>query len=175
MRQRKPEEIVGGIVFLLIGLLFLAASLQLGMVSQMFFDTQPGAGYYPAILSVGLILLGGVLLGKGVYGQPSGQQAESSADPLEEGVSPPAPAMETVLAPQERRANIKAICLTIVVIALALFLWRFTGFYPAMILMCVVLNVVFRDSWLLNGLLTAGTIGFVYLAFTSALKITFRI
>ena len=191
MHLRKPEEIAGGVLFLLSGLIFLISSLKLGVVSEMFFDTQPGAGYYPAILSGGLILLGAVLLGRGLLGKGPFSQASSAAIGEAEGKEEPFPAAaaeaegkeepfpaaaaEASLTAQERRANVKTVCLTAAVISAALLLWRFTGFYPAMIVMCVALNVIYRASWLQSGLLTAGTTVFIYVAFTHILKITFKI
>ncbi len=177
MHLRNPEEIAGGVLFLLSGLIFLISSLKLGVVSEMFFDTQPGAGYYPAILSGGLILLGAVLLGRGLLGKGPFSQASSAAIGEAEGKEEPFPAAaaEASLTAQERRANVKTVCLTAAVISAALLLWRFTGFYPAMIFMCVALNVIYRASWLQSGLLTAGTTVFIYVAFTHILKITFKI
>jgi len=66
-QMQRPRDIVGGLVIVAVGALFLllGRGLEFGNSFQM------GPGYFPSVLSVLTIILGGVLTWQGMRGAPA--------------------------------------------------------------------------------------------------------
>ena len=63
---QRPRDIIGGLVILAIGALFLLLGRELEFGNSF----QMGPGYFPSVLSVLTMILGGVLTWKGLRGAP---------------------------------------------------------------------------------------------------------
>lgn len=176
MNKIKPDELVGGLLFVAVGIFFSIFALRLGLVSKLFFDVQPGAGLYPLILGAGLAMLGAIMAVRSIL--PNKKHDAHTFKPIEEvkeGEANPCAENAEGLSQEEKKINIRIAVYTVLIIVVAMIMWNYVGFYPAVTLMCLALNFVFKTKPLQNVLLTVGTVGFVYLAFTYALKITFGI
>ena len=63
---QRPRDIIGGLVIVAVGALFLLLGRELEFGNSF----QMGPGYFPSVLSVLTMILGGVLTWKGLRGAP---------------------------------------------------------------------------------------------------------
>lgn len=149
--ERLKGDTIPGLICIVVGLAFLLPSIDLGIIATTK-DGVPGAGFFPAILSSGVIL-GGI----GLFF--SGLMAKGS--------------FEYFHLDEEQKQNIRPFFITIISMLVFMLLWKFVDFFVAMALFCLFLNKVYKRSWKFNILFTIGLVAGIYVAFTILLKIQF--
>ena len=149
--ERLKGDTVPGLICIEVGLAFLLPSINLGIIATTK-DGVPGAGFFPAILSSGVILGGIGLFFNGFMAKGS---------------------FEYFHLDEEQKKNIRPFFITIISMLVFMLLWKFVDFFVAMALFCLFLNRIYKRSWKFNILFTVGLVVGIYIAFTVLLKIQF--
>ena len=148
-------DTIPGVITMLFGLIFVtatAANPKLTAVSQTS-DGVPGAGFFPYLLGFGVIILGALLVMRGLR-----QKGQVQYINLEE----------------ETKQNLKVLFLSMLGIVLFLVFWKLTGqFIIGMLIVCFYLNWLFQRSWKFNVIYTVAFTAFIYLTFFVGFSIQF--
>lgn len=161
------DETIGGAVLVAFSLFFIIPTVEYKIGNVVNNVWQPGAGFYPLFSGILVLIFGIILIVTGIYrAYQTGKTAEKYLETVPE---------DEPIAPEQQKANIRLLIGTILSVLLMLLLWKFIGFYPAAVIMCALLNFLYKDKILTNILLTVILLGFIFLGFTIGLNITFRI
>lgn len=146
-------DTIPGLLFTVVGVFFLIPALKLGFTSSTS-DGVPGAGFFPAICSVIVIILGLAVSIDGI--RKKGAFVYFEMD-------------------EEQRKNKIPFFVTIAAIIFFFFIWKFTSFFIAVPIFAFGMNVFLKRSILFNILFTVILTVCIYLAFTKLLMINFII
>lgn len=146
-------DTVPGLLVVGFGIMFLIPGTQLGIASTTS-DNVPGAGFFPVIISVAVILFGLALFVKGL--KDNGKLVYFQMD-------------------EEQKANVRPFFLTILGIAAFFVIWKFVRFEVAALAFSLFLNWVYHRSWKFNVAFTVIFVGLIYCIFSLGLKIEFAI
>lgn len=148
-------DTVPGLLSILFGGLFVAATVvnpQLTAVAQTS-DGVPGAGFFPYLLGGAIILLGIVLLIRGIRQHGTVQYIQLD---------------------EEGKKNVKVLLLSLLGIIALLVFWRLTNqFIIGVPILCLYLNWLFERKWLFNILYAGIFSAFIYLVFTVGFSVQF--
>lgn len=157
MPKKRKGDTVPGILTVLFGLAFLFmtrtnAHLSFAATTT---DGVPGAGFFPYILSVLVIVTGICLFIRGIKQNGTKQYVTVNA---------------------EMKRNIKVVVLTTAGLAVFLVFWYITGLFIAGTLLFVIyLNKIYRRTWRFTLLYGVIFTIFVYLVFKMAFSIQFTV
>lgn len=146
-------DTVPGCFFIGFGLLFLFPSLGLGVASPTS-DGVPGAGFFPTIMAVLLIVFGILLTINGIKSKGSLVYFEMD---------------------EEQKANVKPFFITMISICVFFALWKVIGFYFSVLIFCFFLNKVYQRNFKFNITYSILFTALIYFVFTVALKIQFTV
>ena len=149
--NRLKGDTVPGLILFLIGLAFFVPSVNFGILPTTK-DGVLGAGFFPAVLSVGIMIAGLIFFIQGL--KENGNVEYFSMD-------------------EEQKANLKPFFITIAAVFAFMLIWLFVDFFVAMAAFCIFMNWVYKRTWKFNLVFTAGFVISVYVAFTFFLKIQF--
>ncbi len=148
-------DTIPGVITMLFGLLFVAATAanpKLTAISQTS-DGVPGAGFFPYLLGFGVMILGALLVIRGLR-----QKGQVQYINLEE----------------ETKQNLKILALSVLGIVVFLAFWKLTGqFIIGMLILCLYLNRLFQRSWKFNIIYSAVFTAFIYFTFFVGFSIQF--
>lgn len=145
------KDSMAGIIFIIIGALFIVPSVNLGIPSATS-DGVPGAGFFPFVTAIILIILGSVLLLDGIF--------KKNKD------------IEKV---EVNKENLKVLLVTIVAIIVFLLIWKFTSFIIATVALSLFLNWYYKRDLKFNIIFTAIFVTLIHVVFTILLRIQFVI
>ncbi|MDC7125644.1 MAG: tripartite tricarboxylate transporter TctB family protein [Spirochaetales bacterium] len=153
--MRKGDTIPGALISVF-GVIFLVATLMDSRmtIAPVTSDGVPGAGFFPFVMSLILILLGAVLYIKGVRQNGSVQYLSLTA---------------------ETKQNLKKLLLVVVGLIIFLTLWQLTKlFFLWVFVFSIYLNMVFERSIKFTAIYSVSLTAIVYLVFTVAFSIQFK-
>lgn len=145
------KNIISSIIFLFFGLLFIRPSLDLGWSSKTS-DGVPGAGFFPTVMMIAIILLSGFILISNAMKLKEPSDHERKSVNLE---------------------NAKNVVVLILSIAIYLVLWKIIGYYFATFIVAVLLNYYFKRTMFFTFGFSAVFVSLIYVIFTAGLKIQF--
>lgn len=145
------KNIISSIIFLFFGIIFIKPSLDLGWSSRTS-DGVPGAGFFPMIMIVGIIILSGYMLISNAMKlkQPSDFERKPT-----------------------NRDNAKNVVILILSITIYLILWKLIGYYFATFIVAVLLNLYFKRTLIFTFVFSTVFVSLIYIIFTAGLKIQF--
>jgi len=149
--SRLKGDTIPGLILVIIGLLFLIPSIGFGIMPTTS-DGVLGAGFFPAVISIGVIIAGAGYFIKGLR---------------ENG------AVEYFYMDEEQKGNLKPFFITIAATLIFMLLWHVIDFFIATTIFCLFINWIYKRSWKFNVLFTGIFVAGIYLAFTVFLKIQF--
>lgn len=157
MQKKRKGDTVPGILTVLFGLAFLIMTRTNNHLSFAATTTDgvPGAGFFPYILSVLVIVTGICLFIRGIKQNGTKQYVTVNA---------------------EMKSNIKIVVLTAAGLAVFLIFWYITGVFIAGTLLFVIyLNKIYRRTWRFTLLYGVIFTIFIYLVFKMAFSIQFTV
>lgn len=146
-------DTIPGVLAVGFGTLFLVPSIGLGFAASTT-DGVPGPGFFPTIVSSFLIVLGFILLVKGIKDKGK---------------------IRFFVLDEDTKENIRPFLLTIAAILVYLVALKFISFVLASFTLLVFLNWVYKRSWRFNLTFSTVFVGLVYLIFTVLLRVQFVI
>lgn len=155
MKDRLKGDVVPGILVILTGVFFLIATmvtpnLAFGSTTS---DGVPGAGFFPYIFSVVLIVFGIALFVRGLRQNGSVQYMKLD---------------------DELRMNLKILLYTMIGLIVFLAFWQLSGlFFVGVLLFCVYLNVIFQRTRKFTAIYAVVFSAFIYVVFSLAFSIQF--
>jgi len=149
--ERLKGDTIPGLIFAAVGLAFLLPSVDLGILSTTK-DGVPGAGFFPSILSAGVIICGIGLFISGLLAKGG---------------------FEYFYLDEEQKKNIRPFFITLAAMFVFMLVWKLVDFFLAMGLFCLFMNWIYKRSWKFNILFSVGFVICIYVAFTMLLKIQF--
>lgn len=155
MKDKLKGDVIPGLLVVLTGVFFLITTmvtpnLAFGSTTS---DGVPGAGFFPYIFSVVLIILGAALFMRGL--RQNG-------------------AVQYMKLDDELRQNLKLLLKTTVGLIAFLAFWQLTTlFFVGVLLFCLYLNIIFQRTRKFTAIYAIGFTLFVYLVFSVAFSIQF--
>lgn len=152
--MRKGDTIPGALVSVL-GIIFLVVTLMDSKmtIAPVTSDGVPGAGFFPFLMSVILIVFGTVLLINGIRQKEKVQYINLTA---------------------ETKRNLKKLLLVLAGLIVFLIIWQLTNlFFPWVFILSIYLNKVFERNLKFTIIYSVSLTAVVYLVFTVAFSIQF--
>lgn len=155
MKDKLKGDVIPGLLVILMGIFFLITTkftpnLAFGSTTS---DGVPGAGFFPYIFSVILIIFGIALLLRGLKQNGSVQYMKLD---------------------DELRINLKMLFYTVIGLIVFLAFWQLTTlFFVGVFLFCIYLNIIFQRTRKFTAIYAVGFTLFVYLVFSVAFSIQF--
>jgi len=146
-------DTIPGLLSIGFGTLFFVPSLGMGFTASTS-DGVPGPGFFPIIVSSFLIILGFILLVKGIKDKGK---------------------FKFFVMDEDTKENLRPFFLTIAAIVVFLAALKLIPFTLASLALLVFLNWVYKRSWKFNLIFSPVFVGLVYLIFTVLLKVQFSI
>lgn len=144
-------DTIPSLVSIGIGTLFFIPSIGLGFMSSTS-DGVQGAGFFPLLISVALIVCGIILLVKSL---------------VKKGKTP--------FFQNSDKTNKKTFLITLAVIAGSLLIWKFLFFPVAAFIMAFLLNWIYKRNLKFNIIYSGIFVSMIYLIFNVLLRIQFAI
>ncbi|MDR2392173.1 MAG: tripartite tricarboxylate transporter TctB family protein [Planctomycetota bacterium] len=151
--MRHKSDLVSTGAFMAAAILFIAGALRLGVGSATS-DGVPGAGFFPFILGLIILVLGAVQAT--LFFRDRGEKKASFA------------------LPPDRRANVARIAATVGGMLGLFVLWKLVCFEAAAPAFCLFLNRVYGRGWLFNVVFSVLMTLLIHLLFTRLLYIQFN-
>ncbi|XOQ42899.1 MAG: Tripartite tricarboxylate transporter TctB family protein [Clostridium sp.] len=145
-------DTIPGLLFCAVGVMFLIPGMGLGLTSTV--SGVPGAGFFPVIVAVAVILFGAALFVKGL--KDNGKLVYFKMD-------------------EEQKANVKPLILTVSSIVVFFVLWKFVHFVVAALVFCLFMNWVYKRNWKFNIIFSIVFVTLIYCIFNIGLKVQFAI
>ncbi|GAB6109776.1 tripartite tricarboxylate transporter TctB family protein [Fusibacter bizertensis] len=146
-------NVISSVIFIIIGAIFIKPSLDLGLSSATS-DGVPGAGFFPFIMSFGIILLGLYLLVTSLIKLKRGDMS-----------------VKEIM----NKINFKNTVVMFLIIVGYVILWNIVGYYIATFMTAVFANWYFKRSWIFTIGFSSVFVLLIYVIFTVGLKIQFVI
>jgi sterol desaturase/sphingolipid hydroxylase (fatty acid hydroxylase superfamily) len=146
-------DIVSGIITIVFGLFFFIGSIDVGITAKTS-DQASGAGLFPFVVSLFLILFGFILLIKGF--RSTSKESYLTMD-------------------EDTKENLKPFILTIVAVIIFLVIIKFLPFMVALFILLVFLNWIYKRNLKFNLIFSSLVIIFVYTIFVVLLNVQFQV
>lgn len=144
-------DTIPGFLLTGIGAMFLIPGIGLG-VAPSTSDHVPGAGFFPVFVSSVVIILGILLVLKGL--KANGKQRYFEMD-------------------DEQKSNILPFFSTIAAVIAFFLIWKFVRFEIAALVFCLFVNWIYKRSWKYNIAFSVIFVAAIYCIFALGLKIEF--
>lgn len=149
----QKKNVISGVLFILLGVIVIPASLSLGLESTTS-DGVPGAGFFPFVMSVGIILLGLLTIVQAVF------KLKKEKDLVRE---------------KYPRENYLKSAMIFLMILVYIVLWHIVGYYIATFVIAVSANLFFKRSLKFTFMFSSILTLLIYLIFTVGLRIQFAV
>lgn len=151
--MKKRGDFIPGVITTLFGIVTTTLTLT-GEKMDLFIKKVPGQGFFPLICSVLLIVFGIALLFR----------AFKQTDVSYFNITP------------EVKENIKTVVLFLLGLIVLMIVWKLTNmFIPCVLVFCLYTNILLKRSPVFTIVFSVVMTGFIYLLFTQAFSVTFRV
>lgn len=153
-----------GIFFVAVGVLCIPIALNLGIGTDE--SGVPLEGFLPFIMSLAIIICGGIILLQGVMAK-SGK--------LREEKMPKEPAEIEAMNAEDRKQNLPTMLITFGGMIALLIIWKLVNFYLAIMLFSVAINkFIFKMSWIYTVIFTVIIVAALYFGFEMGFQVRFN-